>query len=377
MKRSIAGCCCALLMTGIGIAGATTYRVNPDGTGDFATILAAVEASVGGDVVELGDGVFTGPGNCNVWCQDKAIWIRSASGDPDLCRIDCQGAAVGLRFDSSAGIQTVLCGVTIENGSSNTIGGAVATSGSGSAALIRCTFADNQAQYQGGAVCCGISTTVSFDRCRFVGNTAQTGGAVSCVAATAHFDQCIFLDNTATADGGGASIVTNGGWADYSQCIFSGNHAVAGGGVACGGASMALTGCTFTGNEASLQASALIAQVGAATVDHCLIAYNPGNTSVACGMNGTIDIACCDIFGNGADWVGCIASQLGTDGNICEDPLFCSPVPHDDEDWSISGDSPCAPSGSECGLIGAAGVGCGPTPAEGRTWGGVKLLFSK
>jgi hypothetical protein len=377
MRWSIAVGCCALLMTGIGVAGATTYHVNLDGSGDFTTILAAVEGAQSGDVILLGNGVFTGPGNCNVWCPDAAIMIRSASGDPDLCRIDCEGAAVALRFDLSAGVQTVIEDITMEHGSSISLGGAVATSGAGSTRFIRCAFVDNHAQYQGGAVCGGVSSIMTFDRCRFVGNTAQTGGAVSCVGSTAEFYQCVFLDNTATADGGGGSIVTNGGWADYWQCIFSGNVAVAGGGVACGGASMALSECTFTGNEASLHGSALIAQSGSATVENCLVAYNPGESSVVCGLSGTIDIACCDIYGNGADWVDCIASQLGVNGNICEDPLFCSASPHDDENWAISGDSPCTVFHSGCGQIGAAGVGCGPTPAESRTWGGVKHLFLK
>jgi hypothetical protein len=377
MRILIVTGCCLLLSAGLEVAGATTYLVNPDGSGDFPTILAAVEAAQSGDIIELGDGVFTGPGNRQVSCMDKSLWVRSASGDPDLCHIDCEGAGCSFHLELSAGFQVVLEAMTLEHGGGVNAGGAVGVFGAGSVAIIGCVMSDNQALYQGGAVVCGPSSISTFDQCRIVGNTAGTGGGVCCIGGTAQFAQCVFLDNMASLDGGGGCIVTNGGWAECTQCIFSGNVAVAGGGAACGGASMALTGCTFTENEASLQGSALVAQSGSATVGNCLVAYNPGGSSVTCGVAGTVDLVCCDIYGNGADWVGCIASQLGVDGNICEDPQLCSSTPHDDENWTIHSDSPCAPPNSECGLIGASGIGCGPTATESKTWGGVKSLFSE
>jgi hypothetical protein len=92
----------------------------------------------------------------------------------------------------------------------------------------------------------------------------------------------------------------------------------------------------------------------------------------------TITLTGSDIYGNtGGDWKGCIAGQLGVDGNICLDPQFCSENPSEDENWSIQSDSPCAPEQSGCGLIGAWGVECGTVDAEDRTWGGVKLLFTR
>jgi len=39
-------------------ANAATYVVTPDGTGDFPTIQAAIDAAVTGDVIQLTDGVF-------------------------------------------------------------------------------------------------------------------------------------------------------------------------------------------------------------------------------------------------------------------------------------------------------------------------------
>ena len=75
-------------------------------------------------------------------------------------------------------------------------------------------------------------------------------------------------------------------------------------------------------------------------------------------------ITCSDIFGNaGGDWVGPIAGQLGQDGNICDDPLYCDPTAHD---FTLAENSPCAASNNpDCGLIGAHSVGCAGPVAVG------------
>jgi hypothetical protein len=75
-------------------------------------------------------------------------------------------------------------------------------------------------------------------------------------------------------------------------------------------------------------------------------------------------LTCCDVYGNqGGDWIGCIADQYGTAGNISADPLFCDPVAGDH--GLVSPDSPCLPENNECGvLIGAHGLGCDILAAE-------------
>ena len=91
---------------------------------------------------------------------------------------------------------------------------------------------------------------------------------------------------------------------------------------------------------------------------------------------GGATLRCCDIYGNaGGDWIGSIAGQLGLDGNISEDPLFCDP---ETLDFTLHPDSPCAPftpPNPECDLIGAWPVGCSPTPMLETTWGAMKALF--
>jgi uncharacterized repeat protein (TIGR01451 family) len=70
-----------------------------------------------------------------------------------------------------------------------------------------------------------------------------------------------------------------------------------------------------------------------------------------------VSISCCDFWDNdGGNWVGNeIIGQLGQNGNIEADPLYCSPP---DEDYSIADASPCSADNSTCGQIGAFPVGC-------------------
>jgi hypothetical protein len=89
---------------------------------------------------------------------------------------------------------------------------------------------------------------------------------------------------------------------------------------------------------------------------------------------------CTDIFGNeGGDWVGMIAGQEGTLGNISADPAFC------DTSFlgvTVESCSPCLvgyhPDGYDCDPgIGAQpyqGCNCGEA-TEPATWGSVKALY--
>jgi hypothetical protein len=100
----------------------TTYTVNPEGTGDFPTIQAAIDAVVDGDVIELTDGTFTGDGNHNLDFAGKSIAVCSQSGNPESCVIDCgrhepdAGVHRGFCFQSGEGPECLVRGLTIRNG---------------------------------------------------------------------------------------------------------------------------------------------------------------------------------------------------------------------------------------------------------------------
>ena len=92
--------------------------------GEYPTIQGAIDASVDGDVVEIADGTYAGAGNRNLNIGGKRITVRSASGDPALCIIDCERAGRGFYFGSGEGRDSIVDGLTITNGSASS-GGAV------------------------------------------------------------------------------------------------------------------------------------------------------------------------------------------------------------------------------------------------------------
>ena len=98
--------------------------VKVDGTGDYATIQAAIDAAAAGDEVVLEEGTYTGWGNRDIDYKGKAITVRSVEpNDANIVEatvIDCQGTGSdphrGFVFDSGEGADSVLSGVTIING---------------------------------------------------------------------------------------------------------------------------------------------------------------------------------------------------------------------------------------------------------------------
>lgn len=128
-------------------------------------------------------------------------------------------------------------------------------------------------------------------------------------------------------------------------------------------------------NSAIVEGGAIYdAAYGRFSMSNTIVAFSEGEAIYSYGL--PPHVLCCDIYGNtGGDWVGGIADQLGVNGNICEDPLFCAP---DQNDLNLDCASPCtAENNPGCGQIGAWPVGCGATPAVEATWGALKELFGR
>ena len=104
------------VLAGSSALQAETLRV----PSQYPTIQAAVNAANTGDEVVVADGRYTGDGNRDVNFLGKAIAVRSESGNPDACIIDCEGSEqnphIGFYFDRGEGPDSVLDGFTIVNG---------------------------------------------------------------------------------------------------------------------------------------------------------------------------------------------------------------------------------------------------------------------
>ncbi|HRT49798.1 MAG TPA: hypothetical protein P5279_04845 [Anaerohalosphaeraceae bacterium] len=102
----------------LGVCGfGRTFNVALDGSGDFTTIQAAVDAAADGDEVVVADGTYTGAGNRDIDFRGKEITVRSANG-PEHCIIDCQNAPGhrGFYMSSEQGFAAIICGFTIRGG---------------------------------------------------------------------------------------------------------------------------------------------------------------------------------------------------------------------------------------------------------------------
>jgi hypothetical protein len=187
-------------------AAADTIVVSPTGP---MTIQEAVDHTVNGDIIELLDGIYTGDGNRDLHFVGRAITLRSQSGDPTACIIDCQASDtdphLAFLLDGAEGPDTVIEGLTITGGYHTYSGGIYCPSGEptirnchlvgnhgtegagvcvyGPAEIVGCWFEDNVAAYDGGgaSACCNFGPVATFRECTFVGNTAgQRGGAFRC-----------------------------------------------------------------------------------------------------------------------------------------------------------------------------------------------------
>ncbi len=315
--------------------GAITYVIQPDGSGDWPTIQAAINIVTVGDTILLADGVFTGEGNRDLDYLGKAITIQSLSGDPELSVIDCQGTLAenhrGFIFQTDEVVTSILRNVTIINGNVSDLGG---------------------------AILCMSSPLI--ENCRFSQNHADHGGAIYVEHGSPTINNCHFTQNEGRAKGGGVGLFASE--AEITNSLFTGNWGYMGAAIFLPDSSSVLvTGCTITNNANSLDKATIGLEGNSSlTIRNSIVAFGP---HYAFGEydQGSVNISGCNVYGHGSgDYHGPVSGQNGASGNISADPLYCS---GGDADFSLRGDSPCSEHSSPNGvLIGKYAVGC-PAPS--------------
>ena len=191
------------------------------------TIQAGIGAAVDGDVVLLANGTYTGIGNYNVDFNGKSITLKSASGDPNNCIVDCQG--LGRGFLVYTGETVTFEGLTVKNGDAgdDKNGGGIHAYES-EIIVVNCIFDANSAS-RGGAVSSYpyySSSSSSFTNCIFTSNSASRGGAVFSFSSSSFFTNCTFTSNSAS-DGG----AVYSSFSSFSSCTFALNEATSQGGA--------------------------------------------------------------------------------------------------------------------------------------------------
>ncbi len=389
----------AVLCSGSTAVAGSTITVGPGGGYDHATIQPAIDAAVSGDEVVVADGIYTGADNKNLDLGGRLITVRSESGDPTACVIDCEGSGRGFHFHTGETEAAVVDGFTVRNGSVADFGGAILCDAAGPK-IRNCDFTDNTATLFGGGMHNANGAGPTVVDCTFTGNTANSGfliggGGMSNLSSSPTVEGCVFDTNSASLSGGGmASYIANpvvigctfenngatgDGGGMYStqsdptliNCAFRENQAANGGGMYTDTGIASLTNCAFVGNTATYGAG-LFNTIADATLVNCTL---QGNTATAIGGGGggilyagssIVTLANCILWGN-ADVSGtgetaqlrsegggtpnvtytCIQDADPNDagiypgtGNIDDDPHFAGP-----DDLRLLGDSPCADVG--------------------------------
>ncbi len=225
------------------------FEVRDDGSGDFPTIQEAIDEAGSGDVIELCDGEFTGDGNRDLNLQGKAITLRSQSGNPELCIINCEGSGMdphrGILIQTDEGPLTRVEGIQIVNG-----------------------YMDS-----GSAVYCSFGPGPVISNCIFSGNTTAwgLGGALSCVAGSSPLiTGCTISGNVSESGAGG--VYSGSASPTIVDCVISGNSAVDdGGGLACYDSDLAITSSTITGNLAGGDGGALWCDQSSPTLENTIL----------------------------------------------------------------------------------------------------------
>ncbi len=331
--------------------------------GPKATIQAAIDAchATEGDEVAIADGTYTGVGNKNLDFAGKAITVRSASGNPSACMIDCEGDGRGFYFRNGEAEDSVVSGLSITNGhvTGGSPGGAhgggvycrlfsspkftnciIRQNGAGindylsggggvyclnsNAKFTHCTIGDNHtlARFDdGGGVYCSFSNP-TFTNCRISGNSAPddhcVGGGVYCRYSTPLFTNCLITQNTSGGSGyyyGGGGVYCESSDIILTNCAISGNVAFAGrgGGIYCDDSSPTIVNCVLWSN-----------------VPSAVYVYSGSPYAVFSNIEAAA----------GEPWFG--------SGCIDTDPLFADadgpdndPDTWQDNDFRLSGGSPC------------------------------------
>jgi hypothetical protein len=390
------------------------FHVSPDGAGQFSTIAAAIAASTDGDIVELEDGTYRGEGNRDIDFLGKKITVRSKSGYPHSCTIDCEGTqdefhrAFWFHLDEDQ--NSVLSGISIVNGTAENRGGGILCERGSSPVLRDLMVSGCRAGLRGGGIYCDEDSRAVIQDCTLLANRARGGGGVCCRYASSHVLRCQFEENRALY-GGGAEVSSSGNpETTIEECTFDRNFGLSGGAMFfqntqcrvincqtrrnrgtfggaffCGTASPLIMGCTSYADSASAYGSSLRCREGSNPVlisctfsygyaldegsvvsladgcnpifERCIISFCRGGRAFSPEGVGDIPLLrCCDLFGNeSGDWTGLIADQATGGGNISADPLYCDPGAGN---LQLRIASPCGGYSSACGSMGAWSVGC-------------------
>jgi parallel beta-helix repeat protein len=348
----------------------------------FRTIQRGIDASVYGDTVIVHRGTYEEGvklsfkdivlASNHMYSADSLDVINTIITHPWGWRIldvtDCGSTAVIWGFTITGGVNSYYGPVVCER-ASPVIANNIITLNRGdygagiylrqsAAAIIDNTIARNGDDWgwRGGIYCSHSNPSI-------IGNfLSRNEGDEICIDGTWKEDlETVIRDNYIAASGPGAAISCQ----RAATILIAGNLITSGTsyprrGIVCDGqTNPTIIGNTVAGNWSGIQAWSL-----SPVIRNNIVVNSTSGCGISCGSESNPVIGCNNVWNNaGGNYEG-LPDQTGSNGNICEDPLFCGPY-NAQEPYTLLSESPCAPAQQpECGLIGALGVGCrAPVPA--------------
>jgi hypothetical protein len=362
-----------------------TFYINVEGTGDYPTIEAAIDAATVGDLILVGPGRYT--------------WANQATGDSLRGLIYVDRDQTDFEMRSIAGAEATILDAQFHGKVMSVTGGGFGTPEdpdyagitidgftftNGKAVAVEAT---NEEGWSGGGL--NLHLTDSIVRnCIFIGSEATEGAGLWVGGqGDAVIENCLFEDNSARKWGGGIMLINSEPRITVRNCIVRNNHATFYGGGVFGyhptftlenllivGNSTADEGggiyvsllnpdcrvvrCTVADNAANFGSAVFLTENTLLGIESSILAFNTGSAAFSTRVFSGVEIGCTLVFGHDQ------GNQLPPDhtdlgGNMEIDPLFCDRV-----NYLLQGESPCLPGnhsgGTDCGVIGATEQGCGP-----------------
>ena len=325
--------CAFFVLSAVCTSQAATIIVDPNGSGHYTTIQAAINNSNNGDEIIVRQGTYYE----TIDLIGRAITLRSINpNDPNVIVntiIDANEGGTTITCNSSEELNTIIEGFIITGGIASDGGGIYCSSTSPT--INNCTFADNTADSNGAGMYC-YDGNPTLTNCTFNGNDASgDGGGMYCLQSSPTLTNCTFIDNEAVyelSDGGG--ICCSHSSPTLNNCTFINNWGTRGAGVACINSSTTLKNCTFISNIAEREDGPGTDTGGGVgcydssspTLINCTFTDNEapnGGGGMYCDGTSTPKLAGTVVCRNNPNQI--VGSFTDNGGNIIGE--FCPPVP--------------------------------------------------
>lgn len=299
---------------------ADVIHVNPQGTGDYSTIQAAIDAATDGDEVVLAaaQGLYWGAGNTNLDFDGKSITVRSEDpNDPSVVAttiISGRANARGFYFHSGEGPEAVVAGITIRHGYAAGPfgrGGGIYIEDS-SPTIRNCVVQFCDVNYLAAGIYCKHSDSL-IEGCVIESNESNTVvGGIYCQGGAPRILNSVIRHNRAPAIGG---LLLDESSVSIHNSLIVGNTATGSG--SSGGESGAIR-ITGTNNQ--------LVQVD---IRHCTIAANSATEiggGIHCVYHSNITISHCILWENHAP----LGAQIAIDDSSSPPLSVTVTVDHSD-----------------------------------------------